>query len=185
MAARAGRPLDKFELSPNGQASCRQCHRRISKNEQRVGIQVRDLPRTRWRPAYYHRDCCSNEMLLSLNLAGGRRFGEDDPPSIRVAQKLRAELERQMDIKATKRSLVYGERHDLREALRNMRRDFADQRGVELFQVFDNAALDNIVEKLPSTNRELMACQGIGRQRCQRYGASILQLVADYQNNQA
>jgi len=173
------RPLDKFELAPNGQALCHKCHAHILQGSQRVAIQERQSVRTCWRPAYYHRECCTHDMLESLNLGDGKRKrGHDDYHSTNsVEKKLRAELDRQMDQEATKRSLVYSKRKDLREKLRRLRRHFANQYDLELFQVFDNATLDDIVAKLPSNERELMACHGIASKRCQQYGNAILELV--------
>jgi superfamily II DNA helicase RecQ len=177
----SNKPLDKFEFSPNGRATCHTCHERISKHSQRVGIQEWNEAFKHWQPVYYHRDCCTNDMLQSLNLGGKHKRQDDSTNSNSVESKLKAELNRQDEHETTKRRLVYGKRGDLREDLRRMRMEIATQLEVEPYKIFNDATLDDIVAKLPSNERELIKCRGIAQRRCDHYGGAILQVISQYQ----
>lgn len=182
------KPLDKFEFSPNGRATCHECHERIGKHSERVGIQEWNARYKHWRPVYYHRECCTNDMLQSLELGSGKRklllqHGDSDTSGGSIEKKLKAEIDRQEEQTSSKRRLVYGERLQLQADLRRLRSEFADQLEMEPYKVFNDETLDDIVEKLPSTEKELIKCRGIAQKRCDRYGGVILQLVSQYQND--
>ena len=66
----------------------------------------------------------------------------------------------------------------------NLRRDLyawrdneAAKRGVELFRVLPNAALDEIVRASPRTKEELTAIKGIKEAKFREYGQAILAMV--------
>ena len=176
----SNKPLDKFEFSPNSRATCHECHERISKDSQRVGIQEWNGAFKHWQPVYYHRECCTNDMLQSLDLGGKRKREDDSTASGSVESKLKAELDRQDTQEKSKRCLVYGKRHGLREDLRRMRMELATQLEVEPYKIFNDAALDDIVAKLPSNEKELIKCRGIAQRRCDHYGGAILQIMSQY-----
>jgi len=177
------KPLDKFELSPNARATCHKCHERITKHSERVGIQEWNDRYKHWQPVYYHKDCCTEEMLQSLKLGGDKRKwqGDSTTTSGSVEKKLKTELQRQDERETFKRRLVYGNRLRLREDLRRLRMEFATQLEMEPYKVFDDATLDDVVAKLPSTEKELLKCHGIAQKRCDCYGGAILQLISQYQ----
>jgi superfamily II DNA helicase RecQ len=81
--------------------------------------------------------------------------------------KLGYEREHQTEIEASKRSLVYSRRKDLRTALYSLRMELArEQHKQPPCVVFDNAAIDHIVIKLQTNESELIKCRGIGNTRC-------------------
>lgn len=151
----------------------------ILKDTSRIGIQQWHSYTNGWKPAYYHRSCCSDNVILAMNLP---TTGNGDSAPSSAAKKLRDELERQMDVAATNRHLVYGERKELREDLRRLRLMIAGRDDVPAFMIFDDATLDAIVAKGPSTMRELMQCRGIGPKRCRDYGQAIFEVVSRHED---
>lgn len=176
------RPFDTFEpRAPTSQAICRACKELIRKDTERIGIQRQFSQSTGWKPHYYHRKCVSNETILELKLPEdtNKRKRNEEPTT--PDKKLRCERERQMYIDATKRSLVYSKRKDLRRALHHLRTKLAKEQNKQPpCVVFDNAAIDDIVIKLPSNESQLLKCHGIGNRRCQDYGQAILDVVDKY-----
>ena len=178
-AVTADRPFDKFELAPNGKAHCRICKFRIRKRSERVGLQNWNQRHSHWEVLYFHRECCSEAMLRSLYLPGSKRSWEEAFMSIN--SRLDADLQRQEDERTARRRLVYGERGDLRESLRQMRLVFASEMECEPHSVFGDDTLDEVVARLPSDSMELMRVHGIAKKRCDHFGGAILQLIAQYQ----
>ncbi len=69
---------------------------------------------------------------------------------------------------------------NLRTALRSYRAGEARRRGWKPYQVFDNATLGRIVATRPATLDDLHAIKGLGDKRVRRYGAAVLDLVAQH-----
>ena len=101
-----------------------------------------------------------------------------------VEKKLKTELNRQDESKMWQHCLVYGTRQELAEELRRLRRELASQLELEPYKVFNNETLDDLVAKLPATEKELIQCRGIAQKRCERYGGAILQVISQYTNEQ-
>jgi ATP-dependent DNA helicase RecQ len=73
---------------------------------------------------------------------------------------------------------------DLREsplfdALRDLRRRLADERGVPAYVVFSDATLLDMVARHPTTAAEMLAVSGVGPTKLERYGEAFLDVVRD------
>lgn len=69
---------------------------------------------------------------------------------------------------------------NLRQALYGWRDNEASKRGVELFRILPNTALDEIVKALPKTKEELTAIKGIKDAKYHAYGKTLLDLVQEF-----
>ncbi len=69
---------------------------------------------------------------------------------------------------------------NLRQALYGWRDNEAVKRGVELFRILPNTALDEIVKAMPRTKEELTAIKGIKDAKYHAYGQTIFSLVEEY-----
>jgi len=176
LAPPVGKPCDIYELAPNGRAKCRTCQERIVKNSPRVGFQVWSPRYKHWQPKYYHKDCCTSDVLqsLRLNKPGTRKqrlFQESIVASSSdqgsVEKKLKAELHRQDEDEMAKRCMAHGTRQDLTEDLRRLQRELACQLEIEPYKVFNDETLDDLVAKLPATEKELIKCHGIAQRWCE------------------
>lgn len=65
------RPNDKFEVSPTNQATCRKCHCRIQKGDDRIGMShwwTMESRFPRWIHLYFHRSCVEQDADLMRTL---------------------------------------------------------------------------------------------------------------------
>jgi ATP-dependent DNA helicase RecQ len=69
---------------------------------------------------------------------------------------------------------------DLREYLRNWRREIAKEQGVPAFVVLHDATLEEICRQNPSSIGELLNITGIGERKAQTYGQRILSALQSY-----
>ena len=170
-------PLDEVEISPNSLATCKNCQEKICKGDTRIKKSYKH-EYFGWRTKYYHKKCLTDLDRMSLNLDRSCA-----PTTLEAVEEKLAEHLLQKQQKATARSiLVFQTRGDLREMLRDLRIKFAGEENKELFMIFNNKAIDDIVEKMPSTTGELLRCNGIGPAKSSQYGTSILQTIHLYKN---
>lgn len=59
----------------------------------------------------------------------------------------------------------------------------AAREGVELYRVFSNATLEEILRRLPQTKEELLEIRGIAEKKIQKYGKSILEITSENASN--
>ena len=71
------------------------------------------------------------------------------------------------------------ERDAVQEALKALRRELAKEEKVPPFLVFTNAALEDMAEKLPATEEELLQVNGVGEYKVKKYGKAILKAIRD------
>jgi ATP-dependent DNA helicase RecQ len=67
---------------------------------------------------------------------------------------------------------------ETREKLRAWRRELAKELSVPAYVILHDSTIDEICRRTPSTIAELMEVQGIGEKKAERFGKSILQVVA-------
>ena len=71
-----------------------------------------------------------------------------------------------------------GEHRDLFDRLRAVRKQLADAAGVPPFVVFSDATLVEMARKKPCNEYELLAINGVGEHKLNKYGASFLEAIA-------
>jgi superfamily II DNA helicase RecQ len=160
--------FDKYEVSPNNQASCRQCRQKIPIHTIRYGIVCRKfLPLERYECYhYYHADCLVRPNRPLLFACGSDKEAEE------LAYQSRQSRERQSLLRYDPA------RRQLREELGKLRASFAErQDNIPAYRIFHNTVLDNIAVDLPRNDAELMAIEGMGPQKCKDYGGHILGLI--------
>lgn len=69
---------------------------------------------------------------------------------------------------------------NLRSVLLAWRDNESAKKGVELFRVLPNSAIDEIVRAMPTTKEELTAIKGIKEAKYQSYGLAILNMVKEH-----
>ncbi|MFM2486053.1 DNA helicase RecQ [Celerinatantimonas yamalensis] len=67
--------------------------------------------------------------------------------------------------------------------LRRLRKQLADEEAVPPFVVFNDAALIEMAQALPSNEREFLNISGVGHKKLERYGQAFLDAIIRYQNN--
>ncbi|WP_445360008.1 DNA helicase RecQ [Microbulbifer sp. EKSA005] len=66
------------------------------------------------------------------------------------------------------------------EALRNCRKQLAEERGVPPYVVFHDATLRGMVQAHPQTRSELLAVSGVGDSKLERFGDAFLAVLRDF-----
>ncbi len=64
--------------------------------------------------------------------------------------------------------------------LKALRRELADEAGVPPYVVFNDATLAEMAAQLPSSEWEMLAINGVGERKLERYGRAFLTLIEDY-----
>ncbi len=67
---------------------------------------------------------------------------------------------------------------DLWEALRELRKDLADEQGVPPFVIFHDATLVEMIRAQPSSPAELLQVSGVGSSKLEKYGQAFLDELA-------
>jgi len=79
-----------------------------------------------------------------------------------------------------KRNFSEGMDAGLFEALRKLRRELADERGVPPFVVFGDVTLQDLARRRPTSPEGFRQVHGVGDQKAQQYAAAFLQEIAQY-----
>jgi ATP-dependent DNA helicase RecQ len=66
------------------------------------------------------------------------------------------------------------------EALRDLRRQLADERGVPAYVVFNDATLLEMTAAMPTTDHEMLGVSGVGPTKLERYGDRFLDVIRDF-----
>ncbi len=106
------------------------------------------------------------ELAEKVDLADLADLAEDEPASEPASQKDPARIRDPRPV------------GQLEEALRAWRREQAHQRDVPAYVIFPDRTLDDLVERLPTTLRELGACHGIGPAKLEGFGEELLAIIS-------
>lgn len=71
------------------------------------------------------------------------------------------------------------EQAELFEALRSLRTRLAREQQVPPYLIFNNATLEDMCRKRPTTPDELLEVSGVGAKKAERYGETFLEVIAD------
>lgn len=72
---------------------------------------------------------------------------------------------------------------DLFARLRFLRKQIADRENVPPYVVFNDATLQEMAEFTPATANELLAINGVGERKLERFGPEFLKLIREHLNN--
>jgi superfamily II DNA helicase RecQ len=68
---------------------------------------------------------------------------------------------------------------DLHERLRAWRRELAKLQGMPPYVILHDATIDALCRQRPRDTAELLEVPGIGERKAERFGARILELIAE------
>lgn len=72
--------------------------------------------------------------------------------------------------------------HPLFDQLKEVRKRMAERNGVPAFVIFSDATLEEMVEKMPRTEKQLLRISGVGQKKLDLYGQAFLEAISDYCN---
>ena len=122
--------------------------------------------------------------LLTVDSAGygALQLSEKSRPLLRgeTDLPLRRDLLVARKTKAAKRKTVdvADEDRELFEALRDCRKQIADENGVPPYVVFHDATLMQMAAEKPTSDEEFMEISGVGQTKLQRYGPAFLDVIS-------
>jgi ATP-dependent DNA helicase RecQ len=98
--------------------------------------------------------------------------------------RLLANRERRIEEAAFEASPSIAVDEELREFLREWRRNIARQKMIAAFVVMHDTTLDELCSRQPKTMRELREVSGIGEKKCEMYGEEILQVFERFKRGE-
>jgi len=69
---------------------------------------------------------------------------------------------------------------ELWEALRDCRRQFAEEQGVPPYVVFHDSTLQEMCRNLPRDLQEFELISGVGERKLQKYGPAFVRVIGDH-----
>jgi ATP-dependent DNA helicase RecQ len=148
-------------------------HRRL----QVFGIGA-DLEATQWRALF--RQLVVRGLLGVDPNFGGMHLNESARPVLRGAQTLELRRERTPSKSVAKgRRQQFADPVDLAlwEELRALRRALAEEHGVPPYVIFHDATLAEMVARRPGSSGAMLAIDGIGQVKLERFGRDFLALI--------
>lgn len=131
---------------------------------------------TTWYPSYYHEQCAEKtgedtKSLMHKAYLNPRKRQTEDAAALQSTKRQRL---------VTRRRLSDVEKDALRLRLREERERLSEIFKKVTFMIFPNAALEDLLEKLPRTHDELIRVKGIKHYRSAMYGDDILHTIRDF-----
>ncbi len=123
-------------------------------------------------------------LSVDMERFGALRLEETCRPLLRGEQtiELRRDSKRSSAKQQTKTSLPVDIDVELWEALRNCRREFADDQGVPPYVVFHDRTLQEMCASIPNSLDELAEISGIGERKLNKYGPAFLEVISRHLN---
>ena len=108
------------------------------------------------------------------------RKGTGSSSSGKKAKKNLEKAEGQFGL--TRKSLASGEEETLVTALKAWRKDVAQKRKIPAFRIFQDRALNSLVDRMPGNKEQLLDVVGIGPAFVNKYGDKILKIIRSASN---
>ncbi|MDE9418502.1 HRDC domain-containing protein [Erysipelothrix rhusiopathiae] len=78
------------------------------------------------------------------------------------------------------RTTVHEVDTDLLQALKSIRKELADKRGVPPFIIFSDVSLIDMCSLMPRNPEQFLAVKGVGKKKLELYGAQFLECIHEY-----
>jgi ATP-dependent DNA helicase RecQ len=123
--------------------------------------------------------------LIRVDVEGysALQLTEQCRPILKGEQQLQLRKE-DLKIIASKRQKnkvhVLPEHEKLWQALRECRKDLADEHGVPPYVIFHDAALQEMLECRPMSKIEMLAISGVGESKLDKYGTEFIEVICEH-----
>jgi ATP-dependent DNA helicase RecQ len=141
----------------------------------------KDLDNNQWRSVF--RQLVARVFLnVDLDRFGALRLEEKCRPLLRGEQQiqLRKDAPQSTTKRQTKTPIADDINVDLWEALRECRRQLAEEQGVPPYVVFHDRTLQELCLTLPETMSQFGDIGGVGERKLNKYGAVFLAVIGDH-----
>lgn len=140
-----------------------------------------DLDNNQWR-SVFRQLVARGYLSVDLERFGGLRLEAACRPLLRGEER----IELRLDIKAktakrqTKTPLAPDVDVALWEALRDCRREFAEEQGVPPYVIFHDSALQEMCVNRPRNLNEFNLVSGVGERKLEKYGPAFIRVIGDH-----
>ncbi len=139
------------------------------------------LDNNQWR-SVFRQLVAGGYLSVDLERFGALRLEEKCRPLLRGEQhiELRRDVKQKAARRQTKTPLPLDVDVALWEALRECRREFAEEQGVPPYVIFHDRSLQEMCITLPQDFSQLGEVSGVGERKLEKYGAAFLQVISDH-----
>jgi ATP-dependent DNA helicase RecQ len=139
------------------------------------------LDNNQWR-SVFRQLVAGGYLSVDLERFGALRLEEKCRPLLRGEQhiELRRDVKQKAARRQTKTPLPLDVDVALWEALRECRREFAEEQGVPPYVIFHDRSLQEMCITLPQDFSALGEVSGVGERKLEKYGAAFLQVISDH-----
>ena len=143
----------------------------------------KELDQNQWKSVY--RQLVANGFLsVDMESYGSLKLTEDCRPILRGEQRLLLRIDKKPEQKRTRKEnnarQLETQDNALWEALRQCRKNIAQDQGVPPYVIFHDATLMAMMETLPQTLEQLGQISGIGQRKLDQYGEEFLSVILDH-----
>ena len=137
-----------------------------------------DLNNNQWR-SVYRQLVARGFLCVDMDRFGALRLEAKCRPLLRGEEsiELRRDVKQQEGKRQTKTALPDDIDVVLWEALRDRRRQFADDQGVPPYVIFHDSTLQEMCVLLPQSITEFARLGGVGERKLEKYGTDFLQVI--------
>lgn len=141
----------------------------------------KDLDNNQWR-SVFRQLVARGYMSVDLERYGALRLEESCRPLLRGEEtiQLRRDIKQKAAKRQTKTPLAADIDIALWEALRECRREFAEDQGVPPYVIFHDSALQEMCVNLPRDMPEFGLVSGVGERKLEKYGPAFVRVIADH-----
>lgn len=141
----------------------------------------KDIDNNQWR-SVFRQLVARGYMSVDLERYGALRLEEKCRPLLRAEEtiSLRKDIKPRKAKQQTKVQLAPEIDVALWEALRECRRQYAEELGVPPYVVFHDSTLQEMCLRLPQNMEEFGSLSGVGERKLERYGPAFVSVITDH-----
>lgn len=121
----------------------------------------------------------ANYSVLQLTEAA-RPVLRGEVPLLLAQPRIRVKLPSVKKTRTTQKTASANYDRDLFSRLRKLRKTIADEENIPPYVVFNDATLTEMAEKMPINSRTLLAINGVGEKKLERFGQAFIQVICQY-----
>ena len=140
-----------------------------------------ELDNNQWR-SVFRQLVARGYLSVDLERFGALRLEESCRPLLRGEEtiQLRVDVKQKTAKRQTKTPLAADVDVALWEALRECRRQFAEDKGVPPYVIFHDSALQEMCVNLPQDMNAFGMVSGVGERKLEKYGPAFLRVITDH-----
>lgn len=143
-----------------------------------------DLDNNQWR-SVFRQLVARGYMSVDLDRYGALRLEEKCRPLLRNEESIQFRKDSKLKVAKQRTKVKLAPEIDvaLWEALRDCRREFAEESGVPPYMVFHDATLQEMCIHLPEDLEAFAELSGVGDRKLEKYGPGFIRVIADHLSN--